>query len=217
MIRGLIGVPSRGAAVAGAVLAVPLTVAVVALAGSSQARDLEAEATLRTADGANVGWTKFTVHRDKTYVRVWLNLRKRAGMTPLDAFHGFHVHANNDPANGEGCRADATQPPATWFVSADGHLTLPGDTHGAHAGDLPSVLINADGTADLKFTTGRMTVTQLSRRAVVLHAGPDNFGHVPTGPAADQYTPNSAAATDRTASTGNAGDRFACGVIEIRR
>jgi Cu-Zn family superoxide dismutase len=216
MRRGSIGVPSRRHAVVGAAVAVPLSAAVFVLGGSaSQAHDLSAEATLRAADGTKIGWTKFTVHRDKTYVRVWLNLSKRPGLTALDAFHGFHVHANDVPANGVGCVADPTQPPATWFLSADGHLGVPGTNHGAHAGDLPTVLLNADGTADLKFTTGRLTPAQLDNRAVVLHAGPDNDGNVPVGTAPDAYTPNSAAATAKTRATGNAGDRVACGVIRI--
>jgi Cu-Zn family superoxide dismutase len=214
----LIRVPSRRAAAVGAALAVPLAaVAVVLAGGSSQAGHLSAEATLRTADGTKVGWTTFTVTRDKTYVRVWLNLRRTPGLTALDAFHGFHIHANDVPANGAGCLADPAQPPATWFVSADGHLTEPGRTHGAHTGDMPPLLVNADGEADLKFTTGRLTLSQLSKRAVVFHAGPDNLGHVPVGTATDAYSPNSPAATAKTAATGNAGDRVACGVIKVRR
>ena len=38
-------------------------------------------------------------------------------------FHGFHIHANNDPANGQGCVADPAAAKSTWFVSADGHLS----------------------------------------------------------------------------------------------
>lgn len=176
-----------------------------------------AEATLRAADGTKLGWARFSVQRDRTYVRVWLNLSKRPGTTALDAFHGLHVHANDVPANGAGCLADPAQPPATWFVSADGHLTMPGRTHGGHAGDLPPVLVDADGTADLKFTTARLSLAGLDNRAVVLHAGPDNLGNVPVGAAPDAYTPNSAAATAKTHATGNAGDRVACGVIRLRR
>ena len=78
---------------------------------------------------------------------------------------------------------------------------------------LLSPLVQADGTALLVFTTDRVEPADLVRRAVILHAGPDNFGNVPTGPALDQYTANSAAATDKTAKTGNAGDRVACGLV----
>jgi Cu-Zn family superoxide dismutase len=217
MSWGNFGVPSRRGSVVGAVVALPLAIGALVLAGaSSQAHDMSAETTLRAPDGTKIGWTKFTVHRNQTYVRVWINLHKTPGLTALDAFHGFHIHANDDPANGSGCVADRTQPAATWFVSADGHLTMPGHTHGAHAGDLPSVLLNPDGTADLKFTTARLTPAQLEGRAVVLHAGPDNYGNVPTGPGAEAYTPNSPAATAKTQATGNAGDRVACGVITLQ-
>jgi Cu-Zn family superoxide dismutase len=49
---------------------------------------------------------------------------------------------------------------------------------------------------------------------VIVHAGSDNYGNIPIGDAPDQYTPNSEAATEATAKTGNAGARIACGVIE---
>ena len=55
---------------------------------------------------------------------------------------------------------------------------------------------------------------ELPGKAVILHAGADNFGNVPVGTGPDQYTANSAAATTKTGNTGNAGDRIACGVIK---
>ena len=45
-----------------------------------------------------------------------------------------------------------------------------------------------------------------------LHVGSDNFANVPVGAGTDQYTPG-ATALAKTQATGNAGDRFACGVI----
>jgi Cu-Zn family superoxide dismutase len=217
LVRGSLGI-RRVARVAGA-LAVGGAVVVgglPAVSAEPAKSSASAEATLRAADGTKLGWARFSVQRGRTYVRVWLDLRKRPGTTALDAFHGLHVHANDVPANGAGCLADPAQSPATWFVSADGHLTVPGRTHGGHAGDLPPVLVDADGTADLKFTTARLPLAGLDNRAVVLHAGPDNLGNVPLGAAPDAYTPNSAAATARTHATGNAGDRVACGVIHLR-
>jgi superoxide dismutase, Cu-Zn family len=124
------------------------------------------------------------------------------------------VHANNDPANGSGCVADAAQPSSTWFVATDGHFSKPGQTHGDHAGDLSSPLVSADGTAMLRFTTDRFKPSDVRGRAVILHASPDNFGNTATGTAADQYTANSPAAIDKTQKTGNAGDRVACGVVQ---
>jgi Cu-Zn family superoxide dismutase len=170
----------------------------------------ELRAVLRDPAGRTVGTVKFTIGDHHMLVRAFL--RPNRYVAP-DAFHGFHVHANNDSTNGSGCVASPSQPSSTWFVSADGHLAEPGQTHGHHDGDLPSPLVQADGTAVLVFTTDRIDPAVLENRAVILHAGADNFGNVPSGPATDQYTPNSPAATDKTQKTGNAGDRVACGIV----
>lgn len=169
-------------------------------------------ATLRDPGGRAVGTVTFRVDREHTQVNAVL--RPNAYVSP-GAFHGFHVHANNDPANGTGCVADPSQPSATWFVAADGHLSAAGQGHGHHDGDMPSPLVNDDGTARLRFTTDRIDPAALANRAVVLHAGADNFGNVPVGPAPEQYTPNSPSATDRTTRSGNSGDRVACGLITL--
>jgi superoxide dismutase, Cu-Zn family len=186
-------------------------VGVLAFPGASQAHDLSASAVIRAADGARLGVVRFTVTRDATVVRA--RLRLPAALGGWNAFHGFHIHANDNPANGSGCLADPAAAPTTWFVSADGHLSDLGQTHGAHTGDLPSILINLDGTADIRFTSARLSLADLAGHAVIVHAGPDNFGNVPLGTGPDRYTPNSPAATTKTAATGNAGDRIGCGVI----
>jgi Cu-Zn family superoxide dismutase len=157
-----------------------------------------------------VGRVDFSVESDGMTVRVKLRPNQNVS---TGRFHGLHVHANNNSANLDGCVANPNQPSSTWFASADGHFAEVGQTHGRHAGDLPSPLVLADGTATLTFTTDRIDPAQLKGRAVILHFGPDNFGNVPVGSAPDQYTPNDAAATDKTARTGNAGDRAACGVV----
>jgi Cu-Zn family superoxide dismutase len=142
---------------------------------------------------------------------------RRNPYVEANAFHGFHVHANNNRANGRGCVADPDQPASTWFVSADGHLSASGQTHGEHNGDLPSPLVMADGTARLSFSTDRIKPEVLRGKAVILHRLPDNFGNVPVGTAETDYTPNSGAATGLTAATGNASDRVACGLLRRSR
>ena len=185
-------------------------IAVVSSTGAAGAHERWAQATLRIADGTRVGSVAFADerHSDETEitVRVW-----RA--STLAGFHGLHIHANDVSTNGDGCIADTTQPSATWFVSADGHWKKDAtEVHAHHAGDLPSVFVNEDGTAKMRFVVDKLTPREVVGRAVVLHAGPDNFGNVPVGPGADQYTPG-ATAVAKTQATGNAGDRFGCGVI----
>ena len=201
-------------AVTGA-LAVTAGVAVAAVPSSASAGHRErASAVLRLADGRSVGTVSFLGDPwSVTEVRVTVRLPRSA---PAAGFHGFHVHANDDPANGSGCVASAGQPSSTWFVSADGHLAESGEAHGEHAGDLPPLLVTGSGRAYSVSITDRVAVRDLLRRAVVLHAGPDNLGNVPVGTGPTQYTPNSAEATGLTARTGNAGDRLACGVITGR-
>jgi Cu-Zn family superoxide dismutase len=186
-----------------------------AAAPVAEHRPREVSTVLKAADGTAIGTVRFRRKSGHTVVQAKVTLPP--GLTAMGAFHGFHVHANNKPENGDGCQADPTQPASTWFVSADGHLAEPGQTHSHHTGDMPSLLVNSDGTTLIEFSTERIDLADLVGRAVVLHAQPDNFGQVPTGSGADQYTANSGAATDKTAATGNAGDRIACGVLILKR
>lgn len=178
--------------------------------GQAQAGDEGAlTAVLRDADGRKVG----TVHFDELGGETWVSADLVGSSSVPAGFHGFHIHANDLPDGGTGCVADPEQASSTWFVSADGHLGGTATAHGSHAGDMPNLLVQDDGTGRLQFTTGKLALTDLVGRAVVLQAGPDNFGNVPVGPAADQYSANSAAAMTKTSTTGNAGDRIACGLI----
>jgi superoxide dismutase, Cu-Zn family len=119
-------------------------------------------------------------------------------------FHGFHVH-----------EVGKCVPP---FMSAGGHFNPADVPHGDHAGDMPSLLVNEDGTGELEFETDRFSLRDLfdaDRSAVIVHEGRDNFANIPTryiqeetgmpGPDAD------------TLATGDAGGRVACGVVERRR
>jgi Cu-Zn family superoxide dismutase len=204
---------TKGRAVLAGLVAACLAagVTVATTAGSAGAHGRWAEARLRGPDGTRLGSVSFADdrHSDDTAVTVWL--RRTAAVA---VFHGLHIHANDTAANGDGCIADPAQPGATWFVSADGHWKQdPAELHGHHAGDLPSVYVNADGTTKLRFVVDKLTPAEVVGRAVVLHAGPDNFGNVPVGAAADQYTAGPTALA-KTQATGNAGDRIGCGVVK---
>jgi Cu-Zn family superoxide dismutase len=168
-----------------------------------------AAATLRDQNGVALATVVFTTVGTSTLVAVAAHLP--AG---VDTIHGLHVHANDNPANGDGCIADPTQPPNTFFVSADGHFNPGAATHGNHAGDMPPLFVAASGNTATTFLTDRFTPGDVKGRAVIMHAGSDNLGNVPVGVAVNQYTPNAPDATTLTANTGNAGNRIACGVIQ---
>lgn len=163
----------------------------VAMAGGGDRdgrhRGKRATATLANAEGAKVGKvTLFQWHR-----KVTVGGRVR-GLTP--GFHGFHVHAVGK------CERPA-------FTTAGGHFAAAGQTHGSHAGDMPSLLVSANGKASAAFETDRFTIDQLrdaDGSAVIVHAGADNFANIP----ARYGTPDA-----ETLNTGDSGARVACGVI----
>ncbi len=190
---------------------VAATLGVLATTGVASAGGGRSRTSLRDASGKVVGTVEIAKRGSLTEVRARLNFDPAAVAT--ETFHGFHIHANGDPANGSGCLADPTKEPTTWFAAVDGHWKAADQEHAAHHGDLVSLYVTADGRAEARFVTGRIDRDALAGKAMVVHAGPDNFGNVPVGTAANQYTANSADAVTATKNTGNAGTRVACGVI----
>src|SRR4030095_14354696 len=89
-------------------------------------------------------------------------------------FRVFPIHANDTPANGDGCIADPAQPANTHFVSADGHFNPTGQTHGNHGGDTPGVNVLSDGSALLSYTH-ELTLDAITGRALILHEGMDHL------------------------------------------
>jgi Cu-Zn family superoxide dismutase len=198
-------------AAAVAVLAVCALAVLAVVAGVAGANGRSMKVTLRDANGTIRGTVSFEDRHDGTEVRVRISDLPAA--VARDAFHGFHVHANNDAANGEGCVADPAAQSNTWFVSADGHWKADAQIHSGHNGDMPSVLVTRDGTAEMRFVTERIDLGALKGRAVIFHAGADNFGNIPLGASPTQYTANDPAAVTATQNTGNAGDRVLCGLV----
>jgi Cu-Zn family superoxide dismutase len=180
-------------------------------AGSDEALSLSGARTavMKNAAGATVAKVFFArLGDERALVTVTVSFPGiRAG------FHGFHIHANDNPANGDGCVADPAQPANTHFVSADGHFNPTAQTHGNHGGDTPGVNVLSDGSALLSYTH-ELVLADITGRALILHEGMDNFGNIPLGTAANQYTANAQDAITATQNTGNAGNRIACGVIQ---
>jgi Cu-Zn family superoxide dismutase len=103
--------------------------------------------------------------------------------------HGFHIHEKGDCSSGDG-------------LSTGGHFNPQGHSHGAHgqgqhhAGDLPSLIADAQGMARFSYESSSISVGQAANdvigRGLIVHRDPDDF---------------------KTQPTGNAGPRLACAVI----
>jgi superoxide dismutase, Cu-Zn family len=158
-------------------------------AGCSMSTEPASQATaeLKDKDGKAVGVATF--RESSGGVTVDLNVK---GLTP--GLHAVHVHAVGK------CEAPA-------FTSAGGHFNPAQKKHGykspegAHAGDLPNMLVAKDGTGRFEAFTdgitlksGATSVFDKDGSALVIHAGVDDYATDPTG---------------------NAGDRAACGIITM--
>lgn len=104
--------------------------------------------------------------------------------------HGIHIHETG--------MCDT----ATQFETAGGHYEPAEHQHGSenpagpHAGDLLNITANDDGEATVDLHNENVTIAELVEgdgSAIVLHSDPDDY---------------------ETDPDGNAGDRFACGIIQ---
>ena len=172
--------------------------------GSASGHGWDAVAVLRDANGAKVGKIKFEGDRHGTVVKVSL----RGVDVGRDAYHGLHLHAN-DPVGP--CDPTAAKGP---FTNVGGHWNPTDKAHGSHAGDLPSVLVLTNGSGKARSVTGRFDPADIEGRAVILHAGPDNFANIPTWYVAADGPPTGGP-NAATIAAGDAGGRIACGVIEL--
>lgn len=149
---------------------------------------MHASAVLKDADGKEVGFARFTEDADGI---VHVSVRVK-DLPP--GLHGIHIHDKGS------CSPN--------FTAAGSHYNPLGKQHGLnnpkgpHAGDLPNLEVNKDGTGYLNTTTSNMTLSQSPTTvfdkdgsALIIHTSPD-----------DQVTD----------PTGNSGDRIACGVIETQ-
>ena len=178
---------------AGLVAGITLTAAVpfvVHTAGAGGTNDLKAN--IVDATGAKLGSAKLSFDGGTSEVKVDVTLPPA-----MAGFHGFHIHSVGL------CVAP--------FTTAGGHLgENPNDAahrHSNHDGDLPVLLVNADGHARARFDSDRVTFAELTDTdgsAFIIHAGADNYANIP----ARYSTPDAA-----TLATGDAGARIACGVI----
>lgn len=161
-----------------------LALAACTTAGERMTVGDRASARLVDPTGADRGTA--TISGSGSNLRVEVSAK---GMSP--GLHALHVHQFG--------RCDAP-----GFESAGEHWNPTGRQHGrdnpagAHAGDIPNIMIGSDGTGrasfDLagRFSGGADALLDGDGAALIIHAGADDY---------------------RTDPSGNSGGRIACGVL----
>lgn len=182
-----------------------LGLALLATTGSGSKKEGKrsgAVAMLKGADGRAVASVRL-IERRNGKVEVLVGAR---GLEP--GFHAFHVHEKGI------CELPG-------FTTAGGHFKGDDQAHGEHAGDMPPLLVTADGKARLAFVTDSFDIGELTAgdgSAIMIHVGRDNLANVPTR--YHSHVPDESSTTfgpdAETLKTGDAGDRFACGTVRAR-
>ena len=165
-------------------------------------------ATLKHADGTPVAYAEF-VFQDG-FATITVKTTENGKLTP--GFHGLHIHSFKK------CEANSTAPAGGTpgdFLSAGGHFNVPGYTGHPSSGDLVSINILKDGSGELVTTADSFTKDDLTAgngTSIIIHEKADNFANVPP----ERYTQanGTAGPDDTTKSTGDAGKRVACGLID---
>ena len=155
-------------------------------ATTTQAVDMRGYAQINDSTGRPVGMATF-VENAAGDLTVTV---EASGLTP--GKHGLHVHTTGSCVGPD-------------FTSAGGHFNPMNRRHGlqtsdgAHGGDLPNLMIGADGrgrfsmtVASMKLSAGVLSLMDPDGSAIVIHAAEDD---------------------GMTDATGNSGARIACGVI----
>jgi Cu-Zn family superoxide dismutase len=163
-----------------------ITATILALAATPALAQTTGKATLKNADGKDVGTAELSQLPNGVLIRLSLK-----GVPAGE--HAFHVH-----------QTGKCEPP---FTSAGGHFN-PGNkkhglmaTAGHHAGDMPNLHIPADGMLSVEVVNDTVTLEKgkpnslygPNGTALIIHAGKDDY---------------------KTDPTGDAGGRIACGVVE---
>ncbi len=178
-------------------LAAPMHAAVraalaVGCIGIAQAAVVEIPMTKVGADGVGEPIGTVTATDTPAGLRLAPALK---GLPPGE--HGFHVH--DKPSCAPGPDADHGGAPAAAFA-AGGHFDPDrtgrheGPAGMGHKGDLPALVVAADGDATMPLVAAHLKTSDLAGHALMIHAGGDNY-------------------SDQPAKLGGGGARIACGVV----
>ncbi len=154
---------------------------------------VHAKAEIRSTSGAVIGFAKFT--EDGTG-RVHVNV-KVDGLS--EGLHGIHIHTVGNCASAPGPHSAAGGHFDPHATVTHGQNNINAATNGYHAGDLPNLVVDADGRGVLNGETNGATLTigldsllDANGSAIVIHAAQDDL---------------------MTNPIGGSGARIACGVI----
>ena len=163
-----------------------------ALMGLALSASAETVVSVQNLDGKGVGSMLGTVTITETeYGLVFTPDLK--GLP--NGVHGFHLHENGSCESAE---KDGKMVPG---LAAGGHYDpKKAGKHGmpwgdGHLGDLPPLYVDSDGKATTPVLAPRVKTSDLKGRALMIHAGGDNF-------------------SDHPKPLGGGGARIACGVIQ---
>jgi len=164
-------------------------------------------AQLKNAGGTTVATADFEFSAG--FVTITVKTTGSGQLTP--GFHGLHIHSVGK------CEADSVAPtggPPGDFESAGAHFQAPGHSGHPASGDLTSLQVRQDGTAELVTTTDAFTAEDLqagAKTSIIIHEKADNFANIP--PERYQQINGTPPPDATTMATGDAGKRVACGVI----
>lgn len=108
--------------------------------------------------------------------------------------HGFHLHEKGscDPAEKEGKKVAGQAAGGHW--DPEGTKAHKGPEGGGHKGDLPKLVVGADGKAKTKLAVKGLTLADVAGKTLMIHEAGDNY-------------------SDQPKPLGGGGPRVACGVI----
>ncbi|MGZ6777901.1 MAG: superoxide dismutase[Cu-Zn] [Mycobacterium sp.] len=164
-------------------------------------------AQLKNASGATVATADFAF--SSGFVTITVKTTAPGQLAP--GFHGLHIHSVGK------CEASSVAPTGGEpgdFNSAGGHFQVPGHSGHPASGDLTSLQVREDGTAELVTTTDAFTSDDLlagAKTSIIIHEKADNFANIP--PERYQQINGTPPPDQTTLATGDAGKRVACGVI----
>ena len=153
-------------------------ITLIALFCSMAAGAAETSAELHAIDGDGIGPALGTITLRDTAAGIELAPALH-GLPPGQ--HGFHVHENPacEPGEKDGKRTAGLLAGSHYDPDQTGkHL---GPEGSGHKGDLPMLTVAPDGSAAAPVRSGRLSVSDVSGRSLIIHAEADNYADQPGG------------------------------------